>query len=73
MEDLGGGAVTPFSCAASVPIREELAKATKDELKASSGTIVDPDMGTYGLLTRPIGTHETLSTQVTIPSPLVPI
>ena len=30
-------------------------------------------MGTYDLLSRPIGTHDTLSTQVTIPSPLVPI
>ena len=30
-------------------------------------------MGTYGLLPRPVDTHETLSTQVTIPYPLVPI
>ena len=38
MDDLGGGAVTPPSCAASVPIPEDLAKDIEDELKASSGT-----------------------------------
>ena len=73
MDDLGGGDVTPPSCAASVPIPEELAKAIEDELKASSGTIADTNMGTYGLLPRPVDTHETLSTHVTIPSPLAPI
>ena len=30
-------------------------------------------MGTYGLLPRPIGTHETLSTQVKVRFPLFPI
>ena len=73
MDDRGGGNVTPPSCAASVPILEELAKAIEDELKASSGTIADTDMGTYDLLPRTIGTHEPLNTQVTIPSPLAPI
>ena len=62
MDDLGGGDVTPPSCAASVPIPEELAKAIEDELKASSGTIADPDMDTHDLLPRPIIIHETLST-----------
>ena len=73
MDDLGGGGVTPTSCAASVPIPEELAKDIEDELKASSGTIADADMGAYDLLPRPIIIHETLSTQVTIRSPLVTI
>lgn len=31
MDDLGGGAVTPPSCVASVPILAELAKAIEDE------------------------------------------
>ena len=73
MDDRGEGAVTLPSCTASVSIPEELDKAIEDELKASSGTISDTDMSTYDLLPRPIGTHETLSTQVTIPSPLIPI
>ena len=51
-------------------IPEELAKAIDDKLKASSGAISDTDMGSYDL---PIGTHEALSTQVTICFPWVPI
>ena len=58
---------------ASIPIPEKLAKAIEDELKESSGTIADTDMGTYDLFPRPIGTHETLRTQKAIHSPLVPI
>ena len=73
MDDLGGGAVTPPTAATSVPILVELAKDIEDEPKAPSCTIADPEMGTYDLLTRPIGTHETLSSQVTIRFPLVPI
>ena len=42
MVDLGGGAVTPPSGAASVPIPEELAQAIKVELKPSEGTIDEP-------------------------------
>ena len=72
MDDLGG-AVTPPVCAASVPKPEGLTKAIEHELKASSSTIADPDLGTYGLLPPPIGTHETLSTHVTLPSPLATI
>ena len=33
MDDLGGGAIMPPSCAASVPIPEELAKAIETSLK----------------------------------------
>ena len=73
MDDPGGGYVTTPSCAASVPIPEERSKSIEKELKASSGTIADTDMGTYDLLPRPIGIHETLRPQVTIRSPLVPI
>ena len=73
MNDLGGEDFTRLSCAAIVPIPEELAITIEDELKASSGTITDTDMGTYHLLPRPIGTHNALSTQVTIRSSLVPI
>ena len=42
----------------------------EDKLKYTSGTIADPDMGTYELLPRPIGTHETLSAKVTMRFPL---
>ena len=73
MNDLGGWSVTPPSCATSVIILKELSKANDNELKASSGTIADPDMGTYNLMPRPIGTYDTLITQVTIRFSLVPI
>ena len=39
MNVLGGEDVTPPSCAATVPIPEELVKAIKDERLTSSGTI----------------------------------
>ena len=61
MDDLGGGGVTPTSCAASVPIPEELFKAIEDELNAT-GAIADTAIGTYNLMSRPFGTYETLST-----------
>ena len=47
MDDLGGGAVTPPPCAASVPLPAELAQAIEDELKPSSGNIAGPEMGDF--------------------------
>ena len=44
MDDLGGGAARFPSCTVSVPIPKEIAKAIKDELNASSGTIADRDI-----------------------------
>ncbi|CAI5702108.1 unnamed protein product [Peronospora effusa] len=60
------GVARQFSecCRLSIPIPEKLAKDIEDELKPSSGTIAVPDMGTYHLLTRPIGSDEVSSTQV---------
>ena len=68
MDDLGGGAVTPPPCAASVPLPAELAQAIEDELKPSSGNIAGPEMGDYLLVTRPIGTYEDPGTQLVIRS-----
>ena len=42
LNDLCIGAVTPPPCSASVPIPTELAKAIKEELKASSDVFEDP-------------------------------
>ena len=70
MDDLYGGAVTPPSCATSVPLPAELTKDIEGELKTSSDTIAVPEMGTCDLFSRPIGTHETLSTQVKITIPV---
>ncbi|CAH0488122.1 unnamed protein product [Peronospora farinosa] len=70
MDDLGGGAVTPPPCAARVPIPVEIAKALEDELKASSGSISDLAMGTYGLLTRSIDSGKVSNTHVALNSPM---
>ena len=70
MDDLGGGAVTPLPCAASVSLPEELAQAIEVELKASLDNIAEPEMGDYRLVTRPIGKYEDPGIRLAIRSPM---
>ena len=62
------GVVNPPPCAASVPIPADLAKATEEELKASSGVIDVSDTGASSFLTRPTASTGGLCTQVAVRS-----
>uniref|UniRef100_M4BV95 Uncharacterized protein n=1 Tax=Hyaloperonospora arabidopsidis (strain Emoy2) TaxID=559515 RepID=M4BV95_HYAAE len=62
MDDLGGGAVSPPPCAASVPLPAELAQAIEEDPKASSRNIAEQEMGDYRLMSRSIGTYEDTGT-----------
>ena len=69
LNEMNGGAVTPPSCAASVPIPSNLAKAIAEELKASSVVIKEPKTGASDLTTRPAAGRGDLCTQVSVRSP----
>ena len=71
MDDMAGGAVTPPQCASSVPIPAGLAKAIKDDLKALSDRIDDPDQGSNAMPSLPTDCRDDQNTQIALRNPVV--
>ena len=73
LHDLDEGALTPPSCAASVPIPADLAKAIEEELKASSRVLGDSEQGTSCLTTRPAAGMSSHFSEAAVQYPIAPI